>query len=278
MNAQISKLKILKFFVFSLLSIGIGLAFFYYFFNNSSKLIAIVGEENIYQVDLDYELSYSPIKNDQAKDLLIDKLILDSVALQSAQKEGLIVLDQSFYNHPIKDYKLRLAKINEVRDLINDKTSKFQGAYVAIWFFNNDDSGIYTYDEAKRIAFEKISKLYNLVKSKKLSIEQAGEAIKRDKSLENIDPAYQANAYLKFDVNYGEKVVFDEVFNSALYKLKPGEISNIYALRDESTRLGENVEVLYAFGTVTRNDGFPSYDFDQWLNLNKQTFEVTKLY
>ena len=85
-----------------------------------SSIILKVGDESIYQKDLDYELQQVPRTNTQdsaTQDALKQKLIQDSVAIQQGLKEKLITVDSSIYNSANKNYPLRIKSIENLKKI-----------------------------------------------------------------------------------------------------------------------------------------------------------------
>jgi hypothetical protein len=75
-------------------------------------IVAVVGEENIYPIDLEnqrklYTGDTSVIPDAEG----INAIAQDSVILQGGQADGLIRLDDSFYNSPNKNYITRLKQV-----------------------------------------------------------------------------------------------------------------------------------------------------------------------
>lgn len=242
----------------------------------SGKIIARVGMEDIYQKDLDTEISFAPPqKNIDIKKQLLKKLINDSIILQGAADDKFITLDESVFNSVNKDYMKRIAKVREAENKLNAQVSNIKGTVITIWFYNNEYIGPLGYEKSKSLAYQKILKIYNDIKSGKINIKQAVEAIHNDDSLSQLDSAYKTNASINFNLQNGEGATFDDNFNKAIWKLDKGELSDIYALVDENTELGK-VEVLYAFAQVSDkiNKGKVS-GFDNWLKEKRNHYEIS---
>lgn len=238
-------------------------------------VIAKVGDEFIYKKDLEIEVaSYPPDKNIDIKKILIEKIATDSAILQGAQADKFITLDQTVYNSPNKDYFKRMKLIEQIKDTVTKQSNSISGSFVAVWFYNNY-IGPLGYEKGKELAFLKISKLHNEVKSGKITIEQAGEQIKKDTTLAQIDKSYKSNAIANFRVGKGETISFSPDFNALLWNLKAGEVSDIYLAKDKPRRKTENFEAVYLFGQISQkieNSKFTS--FSDWVAQKKKSYEI----
>lgn len=245
--------------------------------SDPDKAIAKVGEEIIYQKDINMELSAQPSEV-RSQDLTIkytlEKIASDSAILQGGKADGLITLDKSVFNSLDKDYFKRLKLVKDTKKQVSDKADGVKGALVSIWFNNNFNLGKNNIDQRKQIALEKITKLHDDVKSKKITIEQAGEVIKNDSSLKAIDPAYQVNAYTAFDTAKQTRIFFDEEINNTLLKLNIGEVSGVLLGFDKYTD-GKKYEALYVFGQVKQVVSQGQFqNFDSWLKTQLAKYEI----
>lgn len=244
--------------------------------NYSTRIIVKAGIEDIYQKDLDTEISYAPPqKNIDMKKELLKKLINDSIILQGAADDKLIMLDETVFNSVNKDYTKRIAKVREAENKVNAQTSSIRGTVITIWFYNNEYIGPLGYEKSKELAYQKISKLHSDVKARKKTIQEAAEIIRNDSTLSQLDAAYKTNASFYFNLQSGEGATFDDNFNAVIWKLGKGELSDIYALVDKDTELGK-VEVLYAFAQVSDRvaQGKVS-SFDDWLKEKKKNYAIS---
>lgn len=233
-----------------------------------------VGEEEIYDKDLNTEIAAYPVQDESIRKTLLEKMVKDSIILQAAKADGIITLDSSIFNSSNKDYYKRIDKVEEVKKKIENKQEGIEGTIATIWFLNGTATEE-NYTKNKKIAFEKISKLHNDVKNKKITIKQAGEVIKNDSSLAQIDPAYKTNAYFDFTTEKNEPVTRDEEFNKALHKLKEGEISEIFTGKAKDSKTENMIEVNYHFGQIARKVESSSIkNFDDWLSLRVKKYEV----
>ncbi len=246
---------------------------FYYFKDtlfkkNPNTVIAQVGQESIYQKDLDTErASYPAIPGIDQNKMLLEKMARDSAILQGAQDEGLITLDSSTFNSLTKDYPKRVRLVAQVEKQIQGKAAHVDGGIVSIFFINNLDNkpGPLGYEGSKQLAKQKITALYTQVKNGSLSIQQAGEAIKNDKTLEQLDYSYQINAYFPFSANQGTQVTLSKELNQALFELETNQVSEVFAgqVKDAS---GKDVEGVFMFGVVTSKTANPKIaSLDEWV-------------
>lgn len=251
------------------------------------RIIAKVGKEYIYQKDLDYELSqYPDIPEVDAKEVLMKKLVDNSITLQSASEDKKNVfiqkltdnfkLNTTISNSPQKDYVKRLQVIEEIKNQYAKQPANIQGAIVAIWFFNTEPAAI-GYNQGKALAFSKITGLHDGVKSGKISIQQAGDMIKNDSTLAGVDSAYKDNAYLAFNVGSNEPIIFDSNFDVIIKGLKQGQITDVYLAKDMDQSTGQKIDAVYLFGQVSsvNNVNTPSVSFEDWIATQAKNYEVT---
>lgn len=237
-------------------------------------VIAKVGEELIYQKDLDLELAISPPIGtpEERKKRLLDKIATDSALLQGAKAEGLITnLDADIYNSPNKDYLKRLKTIENVREKASQQVSRLEGYMVSLWFMNDGKIGPLGYNRAKELAFEKISALQQEVKQGKITAEQAADRIRNDPSNRELDELYKSNAGAKFNFNIKDGYYKKELFDP-LFKLNNGDTSDVLLL----TEVGQDRPGYYTFATITdkvSNGKFSS--FEEWLDSVKKKYEIT---
>jgi hypothetical protein len=246
---------------------------------NPETVILKVGQESIYQKDLDYEISKSPRSEQQNQDninSLKDKLINDSITLQQAEKDKLIKNESKFYNSISKDYLLRIKTVDNVKNILDARAERIQGNIVTIWFHNLviPQMGI---EKAKVIVKNKIDLIYSDVKSNKITIAQAVNKIKTDTSLKEIDSAYAANAEYKFNAVYGDKITIDKEFDDSLWLLKQGELTAVQELKGTNMKQNSTEGVLYAFGIVEqRTNSGDRKDYQKWLEESTKLYEVAK--
>ena len=216
----------------------------------TDKAVAKVGQETIYQSDLDKELAAYPNVPDAQK-IVLDKMIDDSITLQAGQKDNLIKLNSDIYNNSNKNYTARIDAVQKVQEDIAKEESKIKGTVVAIWFYNTRPASI-GLEQGRALAQQKITTLWQQVKNGTLTKEEAGKRIQDDTTLAQVDSQYKSNAIYTFDTAKGEKITFDENANNILENLKQGEVSDVILANDKGEN-GTSYPALYLFGKVTDN-------------------------
>jgi hypothetical protein len=240
-----------------------------------------VGNESIYQQDLNTELAYFPSseQTDNREQLLIKKLVKDSTILQAAQEEALITLDSTVYNSSRKNYLKRIQLIAQVKEQLEKKKDRYKGSVAAIWFYDTKP-GAAGYDKGKEIALKKITDLRNAVSGNRMTMKDAAKEIGSDASLAQVDPAYKANAYFDFDTDLKEDIVFDQDFNRIIKQLQQGQISPVVVVKDKEMQYGKPtgrlIESAYMFAQLDeRTITGQNLGFDDWLARRIKKYEVT---
>jgi len=241
------------------------------------KIIAKIGEENLYQKDLDTEMHYYPLKNKaDTKQVLLKKMEKDSIILQAAQQEGLIQLNASIFNAPGKDYLARMKKITEITNTISQRQDKIKGSFVSIWFYNNAKPTTMDQTAAKQLALTKITAVYDLVKAKKITMQQAGERLKADTSLAQIDIAYKSNAIRDFAVAPSERITFDKNFDDKIKQLQPGQLTDLYLAKDKELKTKRIIDAMYMFAQVSsRSNTGNTSTFDDWYAKKEKLYAIS---
>jgi len=217
---------------------------------DSAAIVATVGEERIFQKDVDSELLfYPPQYNPDVRKSLIEKISSDSNLLQKAAGEGVISLDETVYNSPDKDYQKRLSLVKEVKGIFDSRLSRLSGTIVSIWFYN-EKIGPLGYQKSKEMAYGKIDALQRNVKKGTITMEEAIDIIKQDSELEQIDTSYESNASFRFDVREGEKISLDPGFDSNIWKLPEGEISDVYLVKDTPNVNSPPIDAVFMFAKI----------------------------
>ena len=246
------------------------------------KVIAIAGRETLYGQDLNYELSiYFPevYKSDEPvpeeiKKKALDQIIEDSLLLQSAADEGIIDLNETVFNNLNKEYRARNILINSIDEKVEQKLINWvKGELISIWFKNiyEPKMGL---EAARQISRAKMEGIYSRLKSGNLiSLEQAAEEIKNDPALALIDPSYQGNAYIAFEIEQGEEFFIDPKIQEAAFKLPVNQLSEILVGQDQSPG-GEFYDCNFIVMKVNEREmkGFES--FEDWFNQKKGNYEV----
>lgn len=219
-----------------------------------NKPIAKVGNETIYQSDLDKEIAVYPpqikeVDGKPVKEYLLDKIIEDSIILQeSSQSSTTNSLSPNVFNSPNKNYQERTNLAQELKKEKENELIKAEGNKViksiSIWFVNGKLSDL-GYEKSRQLASDKITALYNRVKSGSITIDQAANEIKADVSLLAIDYNYAGNAIEEYTVTNKKELLFaDQAFVDELWSLPPGGITKIYEVKQSSD------EEFFAFGNV----------------------------
>lgn len=235
--------------------------------------IGSVGEEIIYKSDYDVEYTNYPDIFSKTKAVIQAKLAKDSIILQAAAKDKMIVLDSSVYNSPSKSYQKRIQKIAEVEKIIKDNQSEIKGEIVSIWFYNPNVSLTETAEMRER-AKNKITPLYEAVKSKKSTLKDAGLQLKNDVSLSQIDKNYRINAYVSFQSG-GEKNIFtDLAVFQRMNTLQVGELSELMLVKDIDYKTRGQRDAGYMFMRLTgKKDAGMKADFAQWYAGKEKLYE-----
>lgn len=236
-------------------------------------VIAKVGDELIYQRELDIELSAYPpsLPIEQRKALLIQKIATDSAILQGAQADGLITLDPTIFNSPNVDYLKRLKTLDTIQSDLSNQVNRLAGTLISIWFYNYGQAGSIGYDKGKEVALQKITKLQSDVKSGKITADQAAELIRDDTSLLQLDKQYKTNAQHDFDITVASGNYDKDLFNK-LYKLNKDDTSDVFL----QTEGGFDKPGYYQFAYITEkiSNGKISNVTD-WINDQIKKYETT---
>lgn len=235
-----------------------------------------VGNEYLYETDLNYELTYYPADNTgEARDILEKKMIEDSIILQGAQADGLITLDSSIFNNRNKDYAKRIDTITQLKDKLDQKSTALEGSIISIWF-NNMGSGIAGYDKGKQMAFTEITRLQKDLKEKKISMEQAGFQIKNNQNLAQVDSSFRANAIFNFSVSDNQKITFSPLIDEEIYKLNQGDTSNILTGKDLDPATGQTIDSVYMVAQISKRATTAVTSYNKWLEEKTKTYAVEK--
>ncbi len=246
--------------------------------DHSKVYISTVNGTKIPQSYLDIELKYYPAASGAAetKKFLTDKLVNDEITLQYGQKQGWI---KEIFNKDSPsdgEYLTRTEAVKSIRQKIEQSAKEITGTLVSIWFYNSGYVGPDGLAKGKETAYKKIKPLYDKVKSKELSIVEAGKLIAADPSLKVIDPAFEANALSTFTSRGKKAITFWPEFDKLLRQAKVGEITPLYLGHTTDKPTGKVVDELYVFGQV--DEILPSQDYssyDQWIKIQRQNTQIT---
>lgn len=238
--------------------------------------IAKVGDEYIYQKDLNTEIANYPMPVDDAvRKRLLEKIVKDSIILQAAKKENLTKLDPAVYNSPNKNYAKRVADIQSVEKNIDGKVAQISGSMITVWFYNTYPAKIGLV-EGKKEALKRITALHKRVASKEITMQEAANLIRTDPSYEDIDFGYTNNALITFSQNKGERISVNVDFDKLIWKTKPGEVTPIFLAKDIVPTTMKTEEAFYAFAQVDKKiDTSSTKDFATWYTDQKNNYEVT---
>lgn len=238
-------------------------------------VIAKVGEELIYGKDLNYELAYGPKNPDrEMRQLLFDKVIVDSMILQEARKRGMVQLDDSVYNNNKKNNKKRVDLVARIKQDVAADAAKIEGAVISVWFYNEiaPDMG---YQKAKQYTLEKITAVHEQVKNGKLTMKQAANELRKDAELAKADPAYATNAYFEFSSNEDEKITFSPEFDAIIRNLQEGVVSDVVTVQDQPADQEKPLDAVHMFAKVDKKiQSSDISSLDSWITELKQSYEV----
>ncbi len=242
----------------------------------SKGVIAKVGEELIYESDLNYELSFYPASNDgEPETILFKKLIEDSVLLQAAQDEGYTTLDSSIFNSPTKDYAKRIETVMRLKDEIEQKTSTFEGSVIAIWF-HNQTPGSVGYERGKQIAQQEMNTLLTELSANRITMQQAGERIRANQNLAQVDSSWKANAFFDFAVPFGGKITYSKEIDRRIFNVDEGQLSGIITGKDLDPQTGKQIDAVYMIAEVTKQGDRAAVSYDKWFTAKLKEYEVTR--
>lgn len=242
---------------------------------SSKDEIGKAGEEILYSEDLDYELSLYPASPSAAiRGSLINKMFKDSIILQSAEKDGLIKLDDKVFNARNKNYRLRLRLIDLAKQEIEKKVNLLEGKAVVIWF-QNGTPGEAGYEKGRQIAFQKLTNLHQQVEQKKITIDQAITAVKEDESLIEVDTSYIGNAEIVFKAEADSSITIDPELDAKIKELGEGELSNVMEGKDLVPGQNGKRESFFLFAQVNKKGKGSIASFDSWYAENLKNYETT---
>jgi hypothetical protein len=246
-----------------------------------TDIVMRVGHEDIYGKDLSYELAQYPPEGEDKEQIVLQKIAADSVLLQGVREDGLMELDETFYNSLSKDYELRIAMVSQAKSLVELRGESITGSVVSLWFRNNNWIGPDGLESGKQTAFRKMTDLRNRVVNGSVTIQEVAEIIKNDAANERLDRVYKNNAYFEFTAMKGQEkwITLSKDLDQELWTLPVGRVSKLYVGTGVDENTGESYDALYLFGEVSsRNTTGEEYmSFDQWLENKKEIYEVEYL-
>ena len=247
-----------------------------------SQKIANIGQETIYGADLNNIINTRYTKNaiigktvEEVKKRALNNALEDTILLQEEEKLGGNDLVPPIFDTPDKNYILRRKIVQEIKNKRLANQEKINGAFISIWYHNVRLPSIPLTD-AKKLAFEKIQKVYNDIKSGKMTFQQAGESLKNDKSLASIDLSYKGNAYYDFNDRTSENPVFVYPdLEDRLWKLDEDEMSEIFQHPSQTVSLGKEKEEFFGIIYVSKWTNKGNGNYKDWLDKAKQQYEIS---
>ncbi|OGG13902.1 hypothetical protein A3D77_05155 [Candidatus Gottesmanbacteria bacterium RIFCSPHIGHO2_02_FULL_39_11] len=242
--------------------------------NNMNPVIAKVGSESIYQSDLDTEIGYFPstsMSEEKKKTYLLDKIIQDSILLQESTLSA--NLPSTIFDSSNKDYMRRVELVQEIKQQKEETISSSgmikRGFIVSVWA-NNFTPTPFNLEQNKTYALDLITKLHNRVKRGEITMQQAGDEIRNDKTVQRMDFFYYYNSFGPFNLNSEhDGTVNAPELNKNLWSLEKGGVSDVVHI----TALPQ--EEYYAFGLVT--DVIPTdtgLSYEDWYQNAKSRYQV----
>ncbi len=243
---------------------------------NTNKAVAQVGEENIYQNILDTRIALAVAagkKNDEElKKEVLDSFVEESILLQ----ESKITPDPKIFNSSGLDIVQRAQTASQLKydqkNGFDNQINGKEGYIIAVWTKNMKIPAM-GYEKSKQIAREKIDSLYNEVKSGTITIQEAGEKIKNDAVIAQIDSSYKGNAIAHFKITSADDMCNTCIreMTADLWALPENGLTGIYTLHRTKD------EEFYAFGQVTKIQTGGSGTYDEWFGKMKEKYAL-KIY
>ncbi len=246
--------------------------------NPGDKIVAKVGQENIYQADLDhYAVALPGLNPADKKNYFLPTLVSQSIILQGGAADGLIKLDSSVFNSPTKDYAKREQLVNETRQKVTAESEGPKGTVVAIWFdLQASPSAKLSYSQRQKTALEKIAASHQAVLNKTMTIDQAADNIRKDSSMAALDPHYKINASFTFAPAPAQAITTYPEFDKILDNLKANQVSDIFPAPKIVNSKETSSIAGYMFGEVTNFvDSSKVISFDDWFAQKKAIYKET---
>jgi hypothetical protein len=216
-----------------------------------------VGNETLYGCDLNalfvlmdfetYTTTDVILASNTELNTVLDSLITDSGILQLAEEEGILTLDETYFNSPDKDIFTRYAQTSAARDVVGDQfVKKIDWEAIVIYFRNEIDPPYvsedgHTLEEAMAVAKAKMDVLYERMNGGEITMAQAGEEIANDNisgdttgvSMTKLDRLYAENSYFEAEgYSFGGRFFKDEVYDEELRSLGKGQMSTVRTCKD----------------------------------------------
>lgn len=244
--------------------------------------IAKIGEEIIYGADLSDIINSRYPKStvigktvEEVKKRALNDALEDTILLQEEKKSGGIDLVPPIFDAPEKNYVLRRKIIEEIKNKRLESQEKISGAFISIWYHNVRLPDIPLAD-AQQLALSKIQKIYDDIKSGKITFETGGQMVKNDTTLAQIDKNYRGNAYYEFNDKISENPVFVYPdLENRLWKLNEGEMSEIIKHPPPPVSLGKEEEEFFGIIYVSKRTNKGNGNYKDWFEKTKQQYEIT---
>jgi hypothetical protein len=256
--------------------------------------IALVGKEYIFEDDIvSYYSSQGRLDEYHGDISLADEAlefyINSSVAFQEAEKMGWVTLDDSFFNNPMKDQKLRGQKFMEIQMKYMDE---MEGAILvegnSVWFRTVtpteyiEQNGV---EAAKALAKSKIEGVYEKVRTGDISLEEAGEILRNDPEVQELNPighnhteyssaSYFMQIYVKYeDLTSGYDLAEEQ--RNVINNLGTGDLTPIITGKDNFTVNGSKlIEDAYFIYYRAIDADRSQFSFDDWVASNLGEYEI----
>lgn len=244
-----------------------------------AKQIAQVGKEILYGKDLSYYY-YQIYKNqftnsseEQVRSTILPTLVEQSIILQAAQKLNLIQLTSDVFNNLDKNQTKRITLFNQAYAALQEQESIYSGEVIAIWYYNQKAPKL-PLDQAEQLAKSKLEALQTQIASGTLTMQEAGEKIRQDTTLLQIDTNYKANAYMSFvDVPLDDAAGLNKT-RATIATLKPGEVSSVIQIQDDVDQPSFQRQELFVIVKLNDKKTGKLDNFNEWLNKEKKQYAV----
>ncbi|MBI2616543.1 hypothetical protein HYW55_00215 [Candidatus Gottesmanbacteria bacterium] len=268
------------------LIVSISLLFLLVAGKESSRKSTISGNQqygrNIFSPsDIEYSVqnqypqkTYSTLTNDEKKD--VQKFLIEqTVVLEEAKNKNLMPIDERIFA-PNKNQQEYNKAYERAKELILNDVQQMTVEGVFIWFNVGNPEPPVPLSQAKEITRQKMEAIRADIVAGRITMEEAGERIRKDESLSQFDSIYKSNAYAKYpsrDATTSIDSNLSEADNVRLWQLSPSEFSPLM-LGLYRPSIDEDPEegfwgiyhVLDKSGTIT--------SYDDWLNEKIQEYET----
>lgn len=246
-----------------------------------NQKIARIGEETIYGADLNRIINAKYPKDtiakappEEIKKRSLDDTAEESILLQEEKKLGNIDLVSPVFDSENKNFILRNKLVGDIKTKRIAAEEKISGAFISIWYHNVRLPSI-TLTQSQELAMTKISRIYDSLKSGKITFEAAGRQIKNDTALSKIDKNYRGNAYYEFsDKSPSEEVFVYPDLQNILWSLDSGEMSAVIQHPQGDVPLGQQEEEFYGIIKVTNRINKGAGSYEDWIEKTKKSYEI----